>query len=265
MADEATRTLRTTVSVAGESHEVEVALPDGYLTPDEVREHYMPRDNFQSELSRRLRGKANPDELLNDEAFIDRVLETHEDRLREALKIENNGGPTPEQLDRVREQLRREELAPLEERLESLQGSNESLRSRILHGEVLEASRDVGVVDDLLPLVEDHYGKRVKWDDDWKQYFVVDKDGEFELTSRPERGKAPYKTVREDLEERRKSGNYPSWFKAKQRSGSGFDRAGGGGVNLDLDAQIAEAEKAGNRSEAARLKAQKLKKLQTGV
>lgn len=229
MPDNGDRVLRTTVEVGDETREVEVELPDGYLTPDEIRESYVPKATIESRISRAVKGRYTIDEVVEDDGLLGQIATTAEDRLRERLQV---GGEKPD-LTKYEESWRQRELKPVSEELESAKGEIQTLRAARLSADVNEAAVDLGVKKSQLPLLAPFYRERVQWSDEYGDWFIVGKDGEFELGS-PQRG-APYLTIGEDLERKARSGDYEDWFDGKGRTGPDYQGGKGGGRPGQVD------------------------------
>ena len=78
-----------------------------------------------------------------------------------------------------------------------------------------------------LDLAQLYVREHVAWSPEHRGWFVTegtDEDGNprFAYTSKPEAGKPPFKGVAEFLQEIEASGKRKSWFKPRQRDGSGY-------------------------------------------
>lgn len=218
MPDNGERVLRTTIALdEGESREVEVELPDGYLTPDEVRKNWVPVSRLEERVAKAKNGRYTVDELLENEDLLARVASSKEDWFRERLKIE---GEKPD-MTKLQETWRQQELKPVSEQLEQVKTEVQKLRSARLSADVSEAAMELGVKKSHVQLLGPYYEKRVAWSDEHGDWFIVDGNGEFEYSAKPHEG-SPYLTIGEDLERKARSGDYEDWFDGKGRTGPDY-------------------------------------------
>lgn len=244
MPEGAERVLRTKVDPESipETGEVEVELPDGYLTPDEIREGYVPKATIESRINRAVRGRYTIDELVENEDLLTQVAQSAEDRLREFLKIE---GEKPD-VTKLQETWRQQEVKPLKEQMETMQGEVAKLRQARLSADVSEAAVQLGVKKSHMPLLTPFYKERVAWSDEYGDWFIIGSDGEFEYSASPHEG-APYLTIAEDLDRRARSGDYEDWFDGKGRTGPDYQGGKGdrrnGRLNLDEFKKLPDREK----------------------
>lgn len=226
--------ITTTVEVDGEEREVSAEF-------DPSEHGLVDQDYMESEISRRINsateGLADPDELLEDPDFARRVARRHEDALGEMFGggsgqngdgSEGDSGYSEEQIEQLRGEWEDEELQPREERIESLESTNQELRREKLSREVYQAANRFGAKEKLVPLIESHYQGRVEWSDEHNDWFVVNEDGE-PIPSNSDGHDLPYRTVQEDLEKKYRSGEFHGqWFDESARPGIDIEGPGGG-------------------------------------
>lgn len=223
MADEATKDGRTiTVEIDGEAREVK--LPDGYLAPDDVREHYMPREMFRSELSKQVRektkGLVQPDDLLNDDGFLERLAEERKDELIERLGISQTAEPDEAVVAKLQRRIEDQKVKPLQEQLEESKKLIGSLRSRERDADVERSMSQLGVDDEMRELVALWGRERQQYDEE-HGWVVVDEDGDIDWVQ-GENGKPEPKRFSHLLQEIKRSNKKPSWFRGEVRSGAGY-------------------------------------------
>lgn len=212
----------------GETREVEINPADHGLVPaDDV----MPRDRFQEELKRRLQGRYRVEEIAENDEALEALREQRPDLFRSDDDGDGGGGEgrgiTEEDLDRIRQEWRKQELEPMAQTVEELEAENQRLRREELKRKALEAFDAVGVQKGLRPLVLEFYGNRdrVGFHEDDGEWYL--KDGDHFLPSASEG--ARYVTIQEDLEKKKKSGEFADWFESTTREGAGFGGSSGSG------------------------------------
>lgn len=222
--------INTTVEIDGEEREVTLDPTEhGYVPEDELGDRYVPRAQHRAERDRAAREAREQarEELASDDDFLSRLVSENEDFFRERFGTEGDGDEPD--LDRIREQLRNEEVQPLEQELEERAEQIQRLRRDRLRGEVARACADLPVKQSLRPLIESYYENRVAWSDQYEGWFVTDESGEFEYAANPDEQDAPYRTVEEDLELKYRSGDYQGdWFDDNGRPGADVGQPGSG-------------------------------------
>lgn len=188
------------VMVDGVEKEVELA---GYVPETDVKEKYVERGFMQSEIERRLKGKRNADDLLTDDEFKARALETWGVKPGEPGKGKG-GTPTGEELEKLYASWRDKELKPLTEAATKAQAVVERARTRDLHMQILQSAQGLvkpsllkpatsGGKPPIIALVESYFGHA----DEQDAWYV--KDGEtFAYAGTPTKD-SPYKGVAEFL------------------------------------------------------------------
>lgn len=224
---------------------IPVTLPEGVATADTLRDQYVPKGHVESIVQDRLRRATNglrkPEELLEDEGFLDQVVTKHKDTLATRLGVK----PSDDQLARYREAWEKSHVTPLQAELETTKGTLNGLVGRVFRSDFMAAARDTGVADELADLVELYVKERTKWSPEHNRHFVVDEKGEFRYGA----GKdgVPYMTPAEFLAELQRGGKHAAWFKARQRDGVGFQGTGApgsaGAITLDQFEKMTGAER----------------------
>ncbi len=223
-----------------------------------LAEHHATVKSEAAKVRKGFDGFVKADSLLDDEAFLERVAVERGDKLRPRLQIK--AAPSGEELEKLTRSIEERATKPLLEKVELLSKETAELRIERLRTDVGKACTTLDVADDAPELIELYYERRTRWDPDHKGFFLVSPSNpeEFEPTDFPKRGKAPWKTIEEDLAEIRKSDKKKGWFKAGS-SGKPVDLnkpgSGGGG---SLAERIAAAEAKGDWTTAATLKREML-------
>lgn len=219
-----------TITVEHPEHgEIEVPRPEGFVPEEKVREDYMPKGAFKEELDRRLSGKVDPDDLLDDEEFLERVASRRSEFFQERLGGNGDEPPNEPDLEKLRSQWESEHLEPVREEAEGWKSEAMELRQAKLEGEIARAGNRLPVKEKVSELLPDYYRGRVKWSGKHKTWFMVDDDGDFVYSNEPEKG-VPYRTVAEDLEQKYRSGDYRGdWFDESSRPGLDVGDPGSGG------------------------------------
>lgn len=195
--------------------EVEVELPEGYLSPDLVSEGFMRKETFMPEVERRVKtmnkGMVKSDDLLENEDFLTKMLLKQGKELFDSEKAKKGkkgdsdvDAMLAQRLAEAQTDWRKKELTPLQENLIKTEGTISTLRARILNGQILQESINLGIKESFLkspseggivPIVSMLRGT-FRYDNEHNEFFVSKSDEEFEFSNKPEEGH-PYKTVSE--------------------------------------------------------------------
>lgn len=234
-----------TVKVTVDGKEIEVPIPDGWLSPEQIAEGFMKKDTFTSEMDRRIqaakKGLIKPEDLLKDEEFLKKVLEAQGKELFDPEKSKGKG----KQLDdealaaRLAEELevwRKKELDPVRTQLTERETTITGLRDRILDGQIVQAAINMGVKPAFLkppsegaqPPIVAMLRNTFGLNDDHDEFFVVKGDG-WEFSSKPDDG-LPYKTVSEFMRDWAGKKENGDFVDANAQTGPGLGRPGDGGV-----------------------------------
>lgn len=245
----APRKIKVKVEAAGE-HEIEV--PEEFLHKDDINEKYAPKDTFQAELERRVESitkeRKKPEDLIVDDVFVKSLIDKRKDDVIKMLGLPKPGeGPDLTKVATEAEaRVREAEVKPLAEQVKAGAEEISGLRGRDLDAQVHEAANTVGVVPDLVDLVKMYVRDRVGWDPKLKQWFVKKVDGSegFEFSTDPKAGGAPYKKVRELLQDMARDPARKAWFADRTQAGADF-RGNGDvrGMTVDIFNKLKPADK----------------------
>lgn len=136
-----------------EHGEMEVELPEGYLSPEEVKAGYMPKAIFQAELGNRVQsiirgeGYVKPDDLYGDEDFKKNALEKWQVNVApdEAMAAKERA----EAIEQARATWTAQHLTPLEKKQAEAAQRIERLLQRDLFAQIERAASEVGVQESL--------------------------------------------------------------------------------------------------------------------
>jgi len=149
------RTFKQTVTLKdGTTQEVEVTLPDGVMTPEEIATGYKPVANFEAELSRRAESIVNEriEAKLSDEAFKTTALARW--NIDPNPKLDGGGGggdeDFTERLKTERERWDKEHKVPLVEENKGLKDRVSDLLGRMKGAVIVQAAAEAGVLPGLL-------------------------------------------------------------------------------------------------------------------
>lgn len=215
---------------------VDVPLPEGYATPEELETGYVPRAQVEARIREASRTATNGLMSLEDatasEAVRKAVADQHADWFRETLSIEPGKGVD---VDKLREQIRTDEVTPLQTTIEAQGTEIQSLRTRWRDGDIHAAMGTHGLKAQFRPLALAMARERMRWAEDHKGWFVgVDgKPDEFVYATKPEQGQAPFQEADEFFQQLRSSGDYPDWWDSTMKPGSGYQ--GGSGLPSDMN------------------------------
>lgn len=217
--------------------------PAGYIAESDVKEKYVPKEFMQSEIARRLKGKADPDTLLQDETFRAKALETW------GVKPDGQKKPSGEDVEKLYGQWEQKHVTPLKEQLAGHLQEVQSLRTRDLYGQLVSAAAPhvneqllqspvAGQAPPIVHLLAPYFG----YDEEHKGWFVKDGDG-FAFAAKPEKG-APYKTAAEFLTEWAANKANAAWIKDQRQRGAAFQQAATGATAIKSRADFkSDAEK----------------------
>lgn len=233
------------VEIDGTTHEVSsenVTLPKGYLTPDEIRQNYVPKDNVKATVTKRLKSveKNMREQLLDDETFIREVFERYDVPLDdEGRYAPPEGGTFSEEdvearlalLKKRMEKDHEKTLTQSAERLADLERREKDLLEEAFVAANERAARKAGVRDDhfaVLPGMQASraaiHGIRQLFEYDYEARQWARKDGDVFVPS------GSSSKVHQDMDdywtEFRDEADEPTlktWFAKEQRPGRGTD------------------------------------------
>ena len=219
--------------------------PAGYIAESDVQAKLAEKDAFlKTEIERRLRGKVDPEKLLQDETFRAKALETW------GIKPEKPGKPSGEDVEKLYGQWEAKHVAPLKAQMAQFEAEVTELRTRDLYGQIVGAAAPLvneqllqspvpGQAPPIVHLLAPYFG----YDPEHKAWFVKDGDG-FAFAAKPEKG-APYKTAAEFLGEWAQNKANAAWVKDQRQRGAGFQQAATGAATIKSRADFkSDGEKA---------------------
>lgn len=233
---------KVSVEIDGQAREIE--LPEGFLPEADIRDKYVPKESVESLVQERVgrakKGRYTPDELMEDEEFIERFAKSKAEQLREKLGIK--GKPDDQQVEALRKQIEEQMVAPLSKQVEGYKAEVTKLRQRSLDAEVGDAAGALGVHEDLVELVRVWARDRVDHDEE-HGWVVLKAPGEPEVIVAEDGKTIRPKRVQDLLAELKRTGERKSWFKDETRGGIGIGGPGKGGSSHKPIADMSEADK----------------------
>lgn len=224
--------------------EQEVDLPEGYLSPEEVAEHYMPKSTFRVELNRRLKGKMTADEFLANDELKQKALQAW------GISVDDSGKAklTADQLAAAKKQWELAELAPINEKLTKTSERLTKTQAKILEASILRAAAGrvhesllkppaAGAKIPFMAMLESAFG----FNDELDDYFVKGTDGfEFAPSKKPENGR-PYKGVDEFVDEWVANEANKPFVVSTRQGGAGLNGEGHGRTGANITISKADA------------------------
>lgn len=229
----------------------EVEVSGGQLLAEgEAPDGYVSKDFMQSEVQRRLNGKVSKDDLLQDEDFFRTAAE------RRGIEIDAEGRPAHSEevdVESLKARWERDKLQPLQEQLEEMESTTQSLRGTTKKMGVLQGASSTGVKSKFLGEDTDFLGWHAsKFGVEPETGEVALKEGEgFALSAKPEEG-SRYVTPDEYFQNLRNDGTYSEFFEDKRPGASGLGDANGSGGRTFTSSELgsmSEREYAQNRDE----------------
>lgn len=224
---------------------------------DEAAEAAERQRRFKKELQRRTKSAVSrrEAELLDDEDFVAKVLAKH-GRAAGTQGDQGDGTKlTPEQREKLAEDIRKAEVLPLQEQLGTASKSLQALRTKTLDAEIKDAGADllkpeflkkVGTKPaPLIAALRDEF----KWDDEAEEFYAVDEDGEFRFSAKKSGG---YMTVAERLEEFARDRDNADFVVAQRQDGARTGRPGKGAQRGGVHTISREDAKDARKYQAAR-------------
>jgi hypothetical protein len=139
-----------TIKVQHAGAELEVPRPAGYFSQAEVNEKFVAKATHDATMAsmrtqlEKSKNLKNPDDLLGDDSFKTRAMEAWGLNPNATQKQFN------EQLERTRKEILDREVQPREVKLTQAQEKISKLRSKDLHGQIIQAAAAAGIQKDLL-------------------------------------------------------------------------------------------------------------------
>lgn len=218
---------------------------------DTVKDTHVPKDRVSADIDRRVRsiienqGLKKADELLADDAFVQRVAEQHglvkKGSEANSASAEAAAQQIRDALARQRAEIEQREIKPRDEKLTLAEQREERRLSRQLDRDLNIALRDAGVKKALLPAVVGMLRDRFGYDDEADDFFVEDpKTGDPMISSGS--GKNTYKDINEFVQEFVEQSENAEYLDRQTQGGpgvSGSRRPGGEAGTVTLTAEQA--------------------------
>lgn len=222
------------VKVMYEGKEIEVELPQGYLSPDEVSTGYVAKAATEQIVTDRLARamRTAKKELLEDEEFRTEALTAW--NIKPGDK--GTGKATPAEIDAALKEYERTTHAPILKENEALKGRIGSLTRSQLHAQILAEAAAVGVAKHYLkpvgnsktPAIIGMFEPQFGFDEQIGDWLVRGADGKSYAVSGEANAAHPYKGVKHFFTDLSKDPDARSFFEAAQ-SGAGVQTGGAGG------------------------------------
>lgn len=238
------------VKVMVEGKEVEVELPQGYLSPDEVKTSYVAKDAVTQIVEDRIGryAKNAKKELLEDADFRTEALA--------AWNIkpgDKSGKATPAEIEEALKEYERTQVAPLKKDLEAYKGKVGQLTTAQLHAQIIAEATAVGVKRDFLkplpgsgaPAIIGMVAGNFGLDENTNDWLVRTPDGKSYQVSGEPGAPHPYKGVKHFFADFAKDPNFRGFLEDQQK-GADHQQGGGGKATVsrsDPRAMGANAEK----------------------
>lgn len=208
--------------------EIDVELPAGYVSPQEIAATHVPKDFMQSEIERRLRGKADPDKLLTDEAFRAKALETW------GVKPGKSEKPNGEDVEKLFGEWGTKHLEPVKQALTKAETRAKRALERDRDYQIVQAARDAGVKEQFLkapgpkakPLIVKMFEDEAGFSEEHDDWFAKDGDG-FAFSTQPTKDR-PFRSIGEMVTEWSKDKANADWISDQRQRGAGLGTPGQG-------------------------------------
>lgn len=232
--------MKIKVTVDGETKELDasnVEVDGGQLVADgENPEGYVTKDFMESEVQRRLKGKVNRGDLLQDEEFFKEAAERH------GIELDEDGKPVASKdvdVESLKARWEKEHLEPLKSEKAELEQTAEQLQGTTKNMAVLQGASAVDVKKKFLGDDTDFINWHAsKFGVDPETGQVALKEGDnFALSANPEKGNR-YVDPKEYFSRLRKDGSYTEFFDDNRATSTG-NPGGGGSGNIAISEEDA--------------------------
>lgn len=223
-----------TVEIDGQSHTVDLdAVPTS-----ELQKSYVPKDFMEQEVTRRAKSMAK-----GMAPSLEDILK-EDDHRNQALKIlgvDPKKGSTPEDLAAKYQEWEAKHLNPLKEEATTYKEQVQSLRSKVLEKDIIQAAVEAGVRDEFLksvrpgqsPLIVKMMTDLFDLDEESGQFLVKRADGNgFEYASKPSQD-SPFKTIQEFFSEWAEDKANAGFLKDQRQRGPGIKEGGRGAIGVE--------------------------------
>lgn len=240
------------VKVQHAGQEIEVELPDDFLTPDEARGRFT-QEHLDRVITDRLArfGRSMRKELLADEEFRTEALAAWQINVNPDDKKKGNGTPPEEAIQNALKEFERTRLAPLEKEKATLASELESMREHQLHSDILSGATGIGFKKPYLkplpgsqtPAVVAMVKAAFGYDPERKAWFAKSADGKsFAISMKPDPAAGhPYKGVQEFFTELANDPEYRDYLESPQSGANLSDRRTTSGGQKVISANDPEA------------------------
>lgn len=209
-------TFKTTI----DGKEIEVNLPDGYLSPEDVQSQYVKKDFFETEIQRRVNSaKANAETSLSTNPdFIQKILSS------KGVEIDPTTGKikgSDIDIEKVKNQFFEENVKPLKSKLENV-------RRKQLESEIISTAAQIGVKEEFLKpvvqgakpvivqMVESAFGY-----DDEREIWAVKENDKFKYSSNPTQSN-PFAGPVDLFKEMKAKAEFKGFFRETTQTGSNY-------------------------------------------
>lgn len=225
--------------IDGQQREVEVAeIPEAVFSQEARTRKYVPGDAFESELSRRAesivknKGYRLPDELVEDQSFVEKVSTKHNLKKGDAVAADE-AQRFSQRLEAERKSWLDKDVTPLKTQLEQAALRTEKLVQRGLDKEILRSATLAGMKKEFVkdapgrkPLAVAMFDGLFKFDPETEDYYVRDGQG-FAFSAKATKDK-PYMTIGEYMEQFANEKENAAYFEPTKQNGPGLNRGGAG-------------------------------------
>jgi len=228
----------------GKEQEIEVPLPDGYLTSEEVSAGYVNKDAVDGIVKDRLdRDRISQRKhLLADDEFVGEIIQVHN------LKKAGEGDPEAgEQIERAKKAWETEHVQPLKDDNDALKIRVGKLLNERLHGEIIGAAAEAGVKPAMLKrqaggdaMIVSMIKSLFRYDEKSDTFAVIEGEG---LRYSPNATEArPYAGPEEFLQDWAKAKENADFLAPQRQDGAGLkgDQVTGEGATIKLSREEAE-------------------------
>lgn len=227
------------VKVTVEGKEVEVDLPQGYLSPDEVKAGYVSKEAASQLVEDRIGryAKKAKQELLEDAEFRTEALA--------AWNVQPGGkggnSATPAEIEEALKEYERTRLVPLQKDLDSYKGKVQTLTRSQLHAQIIAEATAAGVhrqflkplpgskTPAIIGMVENNFG----FDEQNNDWLVRSADGKSYQVSGDTGAPHPYKGVKHFFADFAKDPDFRGMLEDRQ-GGADLKKPGDGSGKLTV-------------------------------
>lgn len=213
-------------------------LPEGaqLVEPGKIPDGFVTTDYMNGEIRRRLAGKVQKEELVDDDDFFKQAAQ------KRGIQLGDDGKPVKAKdvdVEKLYADWQREHVDPLKQQAEKLKGFNDSLLSQTKRAAIVQAAEKAGVkkqfriapTKDVPSAVEAMFDARFAYDPETGSFAEVEKmEGDkpvFRYSPNPQERR--YAGPEDFFGSLKKNADFKEWFEDNRPGNSGFDRPGPGG------------------------------------